>query len=250
MAGAGGIAEAYHGTGGRGGDGGGIYCTGALVITGCTVELNETGAGANGRTGRSDGGAGGNGGGIWCSSVALTDSTIYENSSGQGGWSEFHGTAGGNGGGVYCSSASSNMVHCTITDNATGDGGYARGPTADGGDGGGICAPVSSAMTISNCTILSNCTGAGGHADSTYESCHFRKRWAWWGCVLCIGQHYGLHHCQQPDRCRSRWISEFGFVSWRGWWRWRGNLCLCRRCHTNVEYTSKPDRQWRPWLLK
>jgi hypothetical protein len=138
---------------GDGGNGGGIYNTGTLILDASTVSGNAAGDGGDATNGVSgtgtddsagqeggSGGDGGIGGGIDNASGAtltVSDSTIAGNSSG----------AGGNAGSGSAASE------------ANGSGGNA-GSAGLGGSGGGIA--DRGTLTITASTILSNVAGTGG----------------------------------------------------------------------------------------
>ncbi len=141
-------------TGGSGGNGGGIYNAGHLVVEQSTISHNVAGAGASGTNGVSgtgadvsdgqdggDGGFGGFGGGIInapTGSVTVDQSTITANAAG----------AGGNGG-----------AGSSATD-AAGPGGFAGDPEP-GGSGGGIA--NEGTLVITSSTLSGNGTGGGGN---------------------------------------------------------------------------------------
>ena len=142
-------------------DGGGIYCSGGLILTDCIISNNATGAGGDGE----GGGNGGYGGGIYSSCIlTLTNCTVSSNNTGMGG-DGYSGGYGGYGGGIYCSGGLT-LTDCIISNNATGAGGNSGGSSGSGGyggDGGGVYG--SGILTLTNCTVSSNTTGMGGNAD-------------------------------------------------------------------------------------
>jgi len=170
-------------------DGGGIYNSGELTCTDCTIADNATGSGPGGHgggifnndsasltldrctvsgntTGNGIGllvSAGGNGGGIYnrtSSILMLTDCTVSGNVTGNGGNSG----SGGSGGGIFSASdASPTLVGCTISGNRTGNGGF--GFPSHGGSGGGIC-NLNGNLSLTHCTIAGNVTGDLGDNGS------------------------------------------------------------------------------------
>ena len=180
----------------RGGNGGGIFSVnGDLTIVQSTISGNSTGGGGTGGTGGDgiDGGDGGNGGyggnggdggGIYFDTIAgelmIVDSTISNNSTGNGGLggnpglgdgggSEGNGGDGGSagdGGGILSFGGNITILRSTISGNFTGVGsdgavGFDGGFGGDGGDGGGLYGLVDR-LAISQSTITDNRTGEGG----------------------------------------------------------------------------------------
>ncbi len=110
-----------------GGDGGGIYNSGTLTLINSTVSDNTTGNGAVASGFPGKGGGGGDGGGIYNGgTLTLTNSTVSSNITG-------HGGAG------------------------SGD---IESSGGDGGDGGGVY--DSDTLMVINSTVSSNTTGSGG----------------------------------------------------------------------------------------
>jgi len=158
---------------GRGGDGGGIFCTAwNLGLTDCTVEGNRTG---DGGSGYENSGRGGDGAGV-CAPLSapldIVDSIISNNATGGGGDGDgsYGGTGvgrGGHGGGVSCESLI--LTSSTLTGNTTGRGGdielLLRG--GDGGNGGAVHA---ASATLTECTFMGNQTGAGGDCRDSGSS--------------------------------------------------------------------------------
>jgi CSLREA domain-containing protein len=144
--------------GSPGGDGGGIYNSGALTLTDVVVKANSAGAGGRGGDGGAptpqfagagaggQGGGGGSGGGVYndfYGTLTLTNTTVTDNHAGHGG----NGGAGGSGG------ASNPFA------NAGGAGGT-------GGSGGGVFSVVGNhVVTLTNATISANTAGDGGNAN-------------------------------------------------------------------------------------
>lgn len=144
--------------GAPGGDGGGIYNSGALTLTDVVVKANSAGAGGRGGDGGSpnpqyagagaggQGGAGGSGGGIYndfYGTLTLTNATVTDNHAGHGG----NGGAGGGGG-------SSNPY------------GNVGGAGGKGGSGGGVFSVVGNhVVTLTDATISANTAGDGGNAN-------------------------------------------------------------------------------------
>jgi CSLREA domain-containing protein len=132
------------GLGGNGGEGGGMYISVNSLSRLTRVHIDNNTAG--------DGDDGGDGGGIVVVSgpVTMTDCTINNNTSGQGG-SKF-GSQAGIGGGLL-NFGLTTMLNCLVSGNAT----KATLKNSDGGPGAGIF--TSNVMSITNSTISNN------HAD-------------------------------------------------------------------------------------
>jgi hypothetical protein len=163
--------ECGHGGGGNagygafGGDGGGIYANGAVVVTNTVVANNTAGQGGGGDYGS----GGGDGGGIYNGgSLQISNSTIRDNAAGDGGFSGRgpYSNRGGSGGGIY-NKGTLKVTKSTISGNRTGTGGEdLDGEGNCGGSGGGIC--NIGALTVTDCTVSSNSTGdgSGEHGNS------------------------------------------------------------------------------------
>ncbi len=137
--------------GGNGGDGGGIFnCNNSsLTLQYCEISENATGKYGGVGVGNGEMGNGGDGGGISNSGeLTVIDSTIRENSCGDGDYFWY----GGSGGGVFNSgSGSSEISKSLIVGNVTG-----LTPDEDGGGyGGGLCNNYGH-VTLRNCTICNN----------------------------------------------------------------------------------------------
>jgi hypothetical protein len=198
-----GAPAGFGGVGGNGGVGGGIFNMLTLTMNDSAIDSNLTGNGGAGGTGGTAGlivgpggfggagGIGGLGGGIFNKATATLDnSTISNNSTGNGGaggtggngstpppWPAFPGGNGGNGGhgGGSYNTGTLNLTNLTISGNTTGSGGnggtggndVAAFPPANqggnggnGGDGGGIY--NNNSTTNNNVTIANNSIGGGG----------------------------------------------------------------------------------------
>jgi CSLREA domain-containing protein len=147
--------------GGSGGNGGGIYNLGTLVVAGGSVSGDYAGSGA--RSKENAAGNGGSGGGIWNAGQAtLTGVAVSEDTAGSGGlgYEEISGR-GGSGGGIYNAGGSLTVSGGSVTANTAGSAGPAEGDTssAAGGNGGGI-ANVASLQVI-GATITGNKSGNG-----------------------------------------------------------------------------------------
>jgi len=158
--GEGGMGPAGYGA--QGGDGGGIYNDGAVVMTDSAALYNLSGRGGSGDYG--DGG--GHGGGIYNGgTLTLGTSSIAGNATGDGGYSGWgpYANYGGFGGGIY-NRGMLELTKSTISGNTTGSGGadlYNEG--SDGGDGGGI--HNSGVLTVTDCTVSGNTTGDGSEGE-------------------------------------------------------------------------------------
>jgi CSLREA domain-containing protein len=156
-------ADGMDGTqvGGPGEAGGGIFNSGTLTLTDCTISGNLTGKGGAGSYG-----PGGSGGGIYNDgTLTIIASTVSSNRSGNGGPGRpgggggFRGGPGGLGAGIY-SRGTATLINTTVSGNRSGDGGPASFDQSGGpGPGGGI--GNSGTLTVSNCTISGNETGSG-----------------------------------------------------------------------------------------
>ncbi len=106
-----------------GGNGGGIYNSGTLTISNSTISNNVTGNGGS-SAGNGDGGSGG---GIYNSgTLTISNSTISNNVTGNGGSSGLGGV-GGSGGGIY-NVGTSNVKSSIIANNSLGTRGNPQGP--------------------------------------------------------------------------------------------------------------------------
>ncbi|MDM8524086.1 Ig-like domain-containing protein [Desulfococcaceae bacterium HSG8] len=170
--------DGYAYTGGKGGDGGGIWAR-SITLENSILHNNTTGNGGKGKLRivgfYADGGKGGDGGGIWASTLLLENSTVSNNISGKGGAgceSDGNGTdgyygnggEGGSGGGIYAGSMT--LKNTTVSGNIAGDGGNGSdGKGGNGGSGGGIY--VSSAtLGLENSTVYDNKSGSYGYGWS------------------------------------------------------------------------------------
>jgi hypothetical protein len=164
-------------SGEAGGDGGGIYNSGTLTLSSYSKVSNNT-AGNGGSSGDLNvpGGNGGNGGGIYnIGSLFIQNSSLSENTAGQGGMANFElltgrkGGDGGNGGGIY-SDGTLTIFHSSLTWNASGNGG-------GGGDGDAcIDGPITSEDIPPTIPLISDETngdggngGAGGAGGAIYS---------------------------------------------------------------------------------
>ena len=159
------------GSGTFGGRGGGIYNAGGTVsIIESEISGNQAGDGLYPIAARAnccEGGLGGSGGGIFSSgSLHIEQSTITDNSTGQGG-PEFldRGGNSGPGGGIYSVGGDLTIVETTISNNRTGMGGTQTGGRSAGhaGSGGGIYS-IGGQLNIAESTISNNRTGDGGES--------------------------------------------------------------------------------------
>jgi hypothetical protein len=154
--------------GGGNGEGGGIFNSGTLTLTNCTVTQNFA-QGGNGFADNSDNaignGGGGYGGGIYndnSGSLTLVNCLVANNVARGGGGGittnviSYGLGGGGGGGGVFSSGTVCGLAGCTLFNNdAIGGGGAGGGP----GDGGGIS--VHDGLLV-NCTIVTNLAEYGG----------------------------------------------------------------------------------------
>jgi len=123
-----------------GGDGGGIFNAGNLVITSSTLTGNTAGD--------SDDDNGGNGGAVAnVASAVFIDSTVAGNTAGMGD------SYGGDGGGVF-NAGTVTLTRCTISGNAAGDG-------TGGGSGGGLANRDGGTLSLVNSTVSGNQAGCG-----------------------------------------------------------------------------------------
>jgi len=163
-------------TGGRGGNGGGIWNTipGQLTIRNSTISNNRTGNGGAGNV-NGPAGAGGDGGGIWNnSSLTVINSTVASNQTGAGGPPGGNpakptdvnavGGAGGEGGGI-ANSGTMTVQASTIALNQTGNGNAG----GNGGAGGGVYTGETVATPIFKSDIIANnSVGAGGSGPDIF----------------------------------------------------------------------------------
>jgi hypothetical protein len=180
---------------GNGGNGGGIYNDGHLIIDHSTISDNHAGDGGNGTDGISgtgtlasagqdggNGGSGGSGGGVYNDQlgvVQISDSTIIANTAGAGGSAgagsdstispgqggNAAGAGVGGGGGAIISFGSLTMTDSTIAGNATRPGGNGgKGGSGSGGDpngsefGGGAGGDGGGVESDTTSTVLTNDT--------------------------------------------------------------------------------------------
>ena len=149
--------EALTVTGSKAYKGGGIYgASGSTVnIDNSTISDNTTGDGGSGNPGGAAGGIYSSGG-----AFTVTNSTISANTTGDGGSGD-PGGDGGDGGGIYSSGGTFTVNNSTIFANVTGNGGTGGMPSGAGGDGCGIYSSGGT-FTVNNSTISANETGSGG----------------------------------------------------------------------------------------
>ena len=141
----------------NGGPGGGIHNLGNLELRDVVVIGNRAGNGRNDDGEHPTGGTGGSGGGILSQGpLTLIDSVITQNQAGDGGFAN----EGGGGGGVGAGRGGL-MINTTISNNTAGNGGVGKDQLGGrGGQGGGLAA--GNVMTIINSTITGNKSGRGG----------------------------------------------------------------------------------------
>jgi len=127
-----------------GGDGGGIFNAGTVVVTGSTVTSNQAGSGNSGN--------GGNGGGIANAggTLTLTDSTVSANQAG------FGDTFGGSGGGIS-NSGTVTLIRCTVSGSTAGGG-------TVGGDGGGLANSAGGTLVLVDSTVSGNRAGSASNS--------------------------------------------------------------------------------------
>ena len=148
---------------GRAGAGGGIYSAGKLTLDHAIVEGNLAGIGGYlVSPPGTQGGPGGDGGGVYSAGgAAIAFSSVANNRAGTGQSAGTHGQAGGGGrGGGIFNTGEMLLRQSTLHDNASGDGG-SGGACGAGGDGGGIVS-IDGALWLANSTVSGNRTGAGG----------------------------------------------------------------------------------------
>jgi len=155
----------------RGSNGAGIYNSGKLTLSKCTITKNLCGSGYS-TSGMSKPGDGGDGGGIYNRGTLTVDAcTIDENKAGRsGGGNNLSGSdpdmngKAGRGGGIF-NKGTMSVIKTTISNNVSGLGykiGYSWDFHNDGGDGGGIY--NSGKQTVANSTISYNTTGSGAES--------------------------------------------------------------------------------------
>ncbi|MET9262069.1 hypothetical protein [Amycolatopsis sp. NPDC004079] len=168
---------------GSGGNGGGIAVRqGVVKVEHSSVDGNRTGTGGDSSTAPGAEGDnwahGGHGGGIWSTQrTTVTDSSVCDNTAGDGGiggpvgsspaGSAGHGGPGGNGGGAYVAGdttfARGTVCRNTSGGGGTGGSGTTRGYDGNAGDGGGIWTGAGQA-TLDGTTVADNRTGSPGSA--------------------------------------------------------------------------------------
>ena len=168
----------------NGADGGGVYNSGALSLTGCTLSGNVAGGGASGLDCPTigcfagGGGAGGNGGAIYNEgALSVNACTFSDNSAGSGGsggngYVAGFGGDGGKGGAIYNASQLTSFSS-TLSRNSGGAGarggfGFTLAAGGRGGDGGAIY--NTSVLTLTACTISGNSGGLSGSDASGSRS--------------------------------------------------------------------------------
>ena len=144
--------------------GGGIRNNGTLTLTNCSVSNNQTGNGGDG----SFGGQGGLGGGIYNEvggTLTILNTMVSGNQTGNGGVSlpGNNGGFGGSGGGIYNAGATV-ITNCTITGNHTGNAGNGGANGGNGGSGGGVL--NFGTLTLAESTISNNQTGNGSNGSN------------------------------------------------------------------------------------
>jgi hypothetical protein len=167
--------------GGMGGNGGGIYNDGTLVLNQCVISGNSTGNGGNGgaalfQGSGGNGGGGGSGGGIYSDgSVILTNCSLTGNLTGAGGnggssfGSAGRAGAGGAGAGLENVETGSASFSFFVANHSGrgGDGGVQSGVGTSGGIGGdGAGINNVGVFTVDNATFSGNSTGSGGQGAS------------------------------------------------------------------------------------
>ncbi|HEY2081269.1 MAG TPA: hypothetical protein VGI88_00685, partial [Verrucomicrobiae bacterium] len=182
--------------GGDGGDGGGIYNAGSLILAQCMISNCAAGDGGAGYQTPYEynvppeatnwvAGVGGGGGAIYnTGKLLLTGCSLIANSSGTGGNGGGNvidgasGNSGGGGGAIY-NAGTMVLTRCQFEHNATGHGGaaysilyYSREfPDAEhggaGGVGGGVCDSGQTTTFVNGCQFISNTSGAGGIGGNT-----------------------------------------------------------------------------------
>ena len=143
--------------------GGSIYNNGTLTLNNSTVSDNSTG---DGLSTDGSGGSGGMGGGIYnhyLGTVTLDNTTVSGNTTGDGGFgSTFAGGSGGSGGGIMHCGRTLTLNNSTVSGNTTGDGGGTRGNFGGYGGGGGGIAICAGTVMLNSSTVRDNTTGDGG----------------------------------------------------------------------------------------
>ncbi|MBN1912486.1 MAG: hypothetical protein JW818_22380 [Pirellulales bacterium] len=137
--------------------GAGIYNTGTLLVTNCTLSDNSATGGGEGQ---------GNGGGIFNSNTLTVVNCVLSNNSASNPYNPY-----GNGGGI-CSSGALTVTDCTFSGNSAhyyGGAIYGSGTVANcifsansAEYGGGICTPSSSALVVTESMFFDNSGYRGG----------------------------------------------------------------------------------------
>jgi hypothetical protein len=174
-----GRAGANYVPGANGGQGAGVWATGAVQIENSTIFNNKTGDGGAGFYHHYYGihhpaGNGGAGSGLWLGGVGakvIENSTISGNSTGRGG-TDVDGAkagSGGNGAGVWFGGTGTlSILHSTIANNKVGERGI-QTPTGLGGvrgQGGGVFNSVAATpVTLNHSIVALNVTGVDAPVD-------------------------------------------------------------------------------------
>jgi hypothetical protein len=145
----------------NGGDGGGFYGTGPLVLVGCRFNGNQGGQGGPGFYGLyppTFGGTGGVGGVYAATNLVMLECIVQANVGGSGsGASVGPGSGSGGAGGVF-NGGTSTMTACSFDGNIGGSGG--QGVFGGVGGQGGVF--NSGQLTFISCTLNGNSGGIGG----------------------------------------------------------------------------------------
>lgn len=149
--------------GGPGGNGGGIASIWTLVINDSSIYDNETGLGGYSEPS----GASGDGGAIHSAgTLHIFNSELRDNLASDGNDGVDLGGNGGNGGAVMVSDGDALIRGTTIRDNQAGSGGSGTSPGfgvgGNGGSGGAIYAAPNTTVELQNNTISGNTSGTGG----------------------------------------------------------------------------------------
>mgnify|MGYP001627863694 CR=1 FL=1 len=153
-----------------------VGANGLLETMFCTIEDNWSGSGAPNPMDFS-GGRGGDGAGIFVEGgmARISHTTIVGNLCRDGFDSAALGVPagrGGSGGGLGVgSSGELHVSNSTITDNEAGDGAFSPSgvPDSDGGSGGGIFAAPNTVLDVRHCTISGNRTGLPAFGSTGQE---------------------------------------------------------------------------------
>ncbi|MGH9007659.1 MAG: hypothetical protein ACRDV6_08100, partial [Acidimicrobiales bacterium] len=144
-----------------GANGGGIRNAGTMQLTNSTISDNRTGDGGNGRNGGIFAGGGGGGNGGAGAGIDNTGTLSLTTSTVSGNVTGVGGNGGNGGNGGDNEAIGAAGPDGTVGEfGPTGDNGGAAGSGGDGGDGAGV--DNSGTLSLTTSTVTANSTGSGG----------------------------------------------------------------------------------------